>query len=134
MINTEEKEKNILHFAGHNEEIEECHLQIHGPFLMCANVSHEYASAVENKFYCTAACLKCGRIDAYQLSREERRLIININKGPLSFDNFYTVRKRYLELQSQNIEPDEIVAIINEEYKNEEKIDSPYQKLMKKKI
>lgn len=99
-----------LHFR--DSEAKECRFE-HGPFLFIEDVSHMYASAFESRVMYTCACLECGKIKDYQMSRYDRRIMVCAHEEPLS--QFYKVRERYIQLKEKGIQKEKIIEELNRE-------------------
>lgn len=87
----------------------------HGPFLFVEDVSKHYANDCENKVFYTCICLECGKVADYPMSRADRNMTVYISSNMSAYDEFYNIRKRYLELK--NINKEQIVEILNSEFK-----------------
>lgn len=95
-----------------------CRLGHKGPFLFVEDVSKNYSSSLENKVYYRCFCLSCCKLDDYNMSRQDRRLLIKIDDIDYSFDSINNIRNKYFELLSLGLSEEESVLRLNEESKN----------------
>lgn len=98
-----------------------CRLGHKGPFLFIEDVSSKYSSVLENKVYYRCFCLECGKLDDYQMSRRDRKLLVKIDDIDYSIYGIDNIRKRYFELLNDGLNEEETVAMLNEVYNDKNK-------------
>ncbi len=106
----------IIHYKNDKPESNKC--EHRGALLFIDDVSDKYKNNQINKVCYNFLCLDCGEISDFSIVPSQLRIIYISTANPIL--KFYNIRSKYLKLKQNDIDIEEIVRIINEEYENQD--------------